>query len=251
VTKSGQRASHTPEAIRERLEAATGQSYLRDVIYGAVDGAVTTFAIAAGAIGAGLSSSVVLVLGIANLLADGLSMAASNYLGIRADEERRLRILREEEAQLDGYPDGEREEIRQIYARKGFSGEDLERVVEVITADRERWLDTMLREEYDLPLVGRSARRAALATFVAFLVLGTIPLLPFGVNIASDSLVPAPFALSAVLTGLAFFLVGAAKGRVVAQPWLRGGIETLAIGGAAAIVAFAIGLALQGLVDGA
>ena len=66
-----------------------------------------------------------LVLGIANLLADGLSMAASNYLGTRADEERRLRVLRDEEEQLHGYPDGEREEIRQIYARKGFDGEDL------------------------------------------------------------------------------------------------------------------------------
>ena len=61
---------------------------------------------------------------------------------------------------------------------------------------------------------------------------------------------PAPFAVSAILTGTAFFMVGAAKGRIVAQPWLRGGLETLAIGGAAAIVAFAVGIALQGLVDG-
>jgi len=247
----GQRASHTPEAIRERLDVDAGQDYLRDVIYGAVDGAVTTFAIAAGAIGAGLSSSVVLVLGVANLLADGLSMAASNYLGTSADEERRLRILRDEEAQLDAYPDGEREVIRQIYARKGFGGEGLEHVVEVITADRERWLHTMLREEHDLPLVGRSAWRAAFATFLAFLALGTIPLLPFIGDVVSESRVPAPFALSATLTGSAFFVVGAAKGRIVAQPWLRGGLETLAIGGAAASVAFAVGIALQGLIDGA
>ena len=122
--------------------------------------------------------------------------------------------------------------------------------MEVITADRERWLHTMLREEHDLPLVGRSAGRAAFATFFAFLALGTIPLLPFIGDVVSDSLVPAPFAVSAVLTGTAFFMVGAAKGRIVAQPWLRGGLETLAIGGAAAIVAFAVGIALQGLVDG-
>ena len=119
--------------------------------------------------------------------------------------------------------------------------------MEVITADRERWLHTMLREEHDLPLVGRSAGRAA---FFAFLALGTISLLPFIGDVVSDSLVPAPFAVSAVLTGTAFFMVGAAKGRIVAQPWLRGGLETLAIGGAAAIVAFAVGIALQGLVDG-
>ena len=82
-------------------------------------------------------------------------------------------------------------------------------------------------------------------------MLGTIPLLPFGGDVARESLVPAPFALSAALTGLAIFLVGAAKGRIVAQPWLRGGLETLAIGGAAALVAFAVGLGLEGLVDGA
>jgi VIT1/CCC1 family predicted Fe2+/Mn2+ transporter len=207
-----------------------------------------TFAIAAGAIGTDLSSSVGQVLGAAELLADRLSMAASNYLGTRSDQERRPRISRDEEAQLDAYPNSEREEIRQIYARKEFGGENIERIVEVITADRECSLNTVLRDEHNRPLVGRSAERAAA---LAFLALGTIPLLPFGGDVVSDALVPAPFAVSAGLTGGAFFMVGADKGRIVAQSCLRGGLEMLATGGAAASVAFAVGIARQGLVDGA
>ena len=234
------RASHTPAAIRERLNQGPAQSYLRDFVYGAIDGAVTTFAVVSGVAGAQLSSTIIIILGLANLIGDGFSMAASNYLAVRADRQLRRRLRREEEAHIAEYPQGEREEIRQIFASKGFSDEDLERVVDVITADRNRWVETMLAEEHGISPVGPVPWKAALWTFAAFVLVGAIPLAPFLLGFHS-------YGASAVLTGAAFFLVGAAKGRFVAEPWWTSGLETLALGGSAAGLAYVVGLMLRGV----
>ena len=232
------KASHTPAAIRKRLRQGPAQSYLRDFIYGAIDGAVTTFAVVSGVAGAQLSSTVVIILGLANLIGDGFSMAAGNFLGVRADRQLRQRLREEEEAHIAEYPQGEREEIRQIFASKGFSNDDLERVVDVITADRNRWVETMLAEEHGISPTGPTPWKAALWTFAAFLLVGAIPLAPFLLGFES-------YEASAALTAAAFFLVGAAKSRFVTQSWLTAGLETLALGGGAAGLAYVVGLLLR------
>lgn len=113
---------HRPEAIRRRPAARPTTSVARDLVYGAVDGVVTTFAVVAGVAGAGLETGIVVILGLANLGADGFSMDVSNFLGTRTELERRRRVRSEEERHVATVPEGEREEIRQILARCGSTG---------------------------------------------------------------------------------------------------------------------------------
>jgi VIT1/CCC1 family predicted Fe2+/Mn2+ transporter len=229
---------HSLEEIRTRLSRRPGQSYVRDWVYGGIDGAVTTLAVVAGVTGAELSPRVVLILGLANLVADGFSMAASNYSGTKAeiDDHERLRAL--EQRHIAMAPEGERAEVREIYAGKGFTGRDLDRIVGVITAEDRRWVDTMLAEEYGLPQVLRSPIRAAIGTFSAFLVCGAVPLLPF------LFVVPSAFVSSIVLTGVVFLGIGALKSRWSTARWWASAGETLGIGLGAAALAFAVGWAL-------
>ena len=236
---------HTPHAVRARLAENPPPSYLSDFIYGAIDGAVTTFAVVAGAQGASLDATIVIILGGANLIADGFSMAVSNYLGSRAERQQRERARREEELHIRLIPEGEREEIRQIFASKGFEGDDLDRVVEIITSDRELWMDTMMREELGYGSTEPSEIRAAASTLIAFLLIGFLPLLVFVYNAAAPDDVSNPFTWSAVLTGVAFAVVGGMKSRFVDQSWWRSALETLAVGGVAAVLAYVAGAALE------
>lgn len=234
---------HTPEAIKQRIAAASEHSYLGDFILGAVDGAVTTFAIVAGVAGAGLSGGVAIVLGLANVVADGFSMAVSNYLKSRADRLMVERFRAMEEMHIDEVPDAEREEIRQIFANKGFDGEVLKEIVRVITADRRQWVDTMLTEEWGLQLDAPSPVRAGATTFAAFMLAGMVPLLPlfFGAWLSS----PQMFAYSAVLTGITFFLIGWIRGHLSERRPFLAGFETLLVGGSAALLAYLIGALLR------
>lgn len=238
-------ASHHPEAIRARLSKGREHPYLRDFIFGAIDGAVTTFAVVAGVAGAGLSSGIIIILGVANLVGDGFSMAASNFLATRAEREQWEKLKAMEERHIKTVPDGEREEIRQIFREKGFEGELLEQVVEVMTADTQRWIETMLREEHGLSASLSSPWKAALATLVAFVLIGLLPLLPFLLSFQVN--VTAPFLVSSLMTAVAFILVGAAKSLFVERNWLLSGLETLAVGGTAALLAYLCGVLLQGV----
>lgn len=209
---------------------------------GGIDGCVTTFAVVAGAVGGGFSTIVIIVLGFANLVADGFSMAVSNYQGTKSQREIVEKARRTEEHHIEHIPEGEQEEIRQIFARKGFDGDVLEKIVDVITQDRQLWVNTMLTEELGLQVSGPSPLRAALATFAAFFVVGVIPLVPF---LVPDLTADQAFLGSALVTGLAFFGVGMVKGLVLGRSALRSGFETLLMGGLAAFLAYVVGAWLR------
>ncbi len=230
--------SHEPEAIRQRLDEGRRPSYLRDAILGGIDGCVTTFAVVASVAGAGLPGLVALSLGLASLIADGFSMGVSNYQGVKSDRDAVEQARRTENHHIRNAPEGEREEIRQIFARKGFDGDVLEEIVDTISADESLWVDTMLREEHGLEVEGSDPLRAALWTFFAFVMVGAVPLLPFllpalGIDIA--------FAVSSLMTASTFFGIGFVKGMVVGEGRLRSGLETLLMGGGAAIIAYVVG----------
>ena len=174
-------------------------------------------------------------------------MGVSNFLGTRAARRHRERARREEQLHIRLVPQGEREEIREIFAAKSFEGHDLERVVEVITSDPELWTETMMSEELGFGSTEPSEFRAALATLVAFLTIGFLPLMVFVYDLASPGDIDNAFTWSALLTAAAFVVVGGIRSRFVDQAWWRSALETLVVGGLAAALAYAAGAFLQGV----
>ena len=234
---------HSREAIEQRLAAGPGHNYLRDWIYGGIDGSVTTFAVVSGVAGARLSTWVILVMGFANLFADGFSMAASNFLGTKAEHEDLQRLEAVENRHIDLAPEGEREEVRQIFQQKGFDGEDLKRIVQLVTADRKRWVRTMLTEEYGLPYQVRSPLIAASCTFSSFLICGLVPLVPYLFHFQN------PLTLSLIMTGAVFFSIGSAKSRWSTSSWWTSGFATFLVGAIAAGLAYGVGIILKTVVE--
>lgn len=216
-------------------------------MYGSIDGSVTTFAIVAGAIGASLSPMVILILGFANLFADGFSMAIGNYQASKARMEFIQKERKREEWEIDNMAESEKQEIRDIYAKKGFTSDLLDEIVRVITARKKVWIDTMMKEELGLIEDGRKPTDTALSTFFGFNIIGLIPLIPFiflyttGLSVSVyDS-----FLYSVVFTGGAFFLIGIIKGKIVKRSLFRSGLTTLMVGGIAATVAYVVGYLLS------
>ena len=241
MDESNLAVEHQPDQISLRLDRANQQRPVADAVLGGIDGCVTTFAIVSGSVGAGLPGSVALILGIANLIADGFSMAISNYEAVKADVDYYDHLEQMEHAHIALIPVGESEEVRQIFARKGFNGETLEQIVETITKDRGLWVKTMLQEEHGMADQLRSPIRSALITFASFLFAGLVPLAPFFFALTLTT----QFFASTLLAATVFFVIGMAKSRVINKPMLRSGLSTLATGGTAAGLAFLTGYLLR------
>ena len=237
---------HTPEAIHLRLSRSPKYQNVSDAILGGIDGCVTTFAIISGAIGAGFSSSVALILGFANLFADGFSMAVSNYESIKAQQEYSDVIKHTEEDHIDKVPEGEREEIRQIFKRKGFKGNVLEEIVKTISKDKRLWVETMLIEEHGISKIRPSAWRSGFTTFIAFVIVGAIPLIPFLITSLS---MQQQFVFSALFAGIIFFLIGMLKSLIFSMPLLKSGLRTLLTGSMAASLAYITAYLLRAVYD--
>lgn len=226
---------HTRQEISARIGARPGRGVLRDAIYGAIDGTVTTFAIVAGVAGAGLSPFIIVILGLANVLADGFSMAAANYSGTKADQDNIRRIRKIEERHIKKYPEGEWLEAHEILAQKGLTDSVLDQATDAITRNKESWIALMIEGEYGMGGVEPHPLRAAITTFLSFLLAGMIPLLPFLFKLEEA------FTISAWMTLATFFCIGALKSFWSLSPWWRSASETLLIGGAAAALAFGVG----------
>lgn len=224
---------------------------VENFVYGAIDGAVTTFAIVTGVVGASLAPSIIIILGFANLLADGFSMAIGNYLAVKTQNEFIQRERKREEWEIDNRIEEERQEIREIYSKKGFKDELLDDIVRIITSRRKVWVDTMMREELGLIEGKNSPVVSAVNTFVGFNAIGIIPLIPFIVVYLTGSniFISNAFFYSVLATASSFFLIGSIRGKVVRKPMMISGFNTLLIGGVAAAVSYCIGYVLSMIID--
>ena len=220
------------------------QEYLSEFVYGGIDGAVTTFAVVAGGFGADLDAGVIIILGFANLFADGFSMSVGAYLSAKSNKENYKKHESIEYWEIENLPETERKEIVDIYRAKGFEGELLEKVVDQITSNKDLWVAEMMKDELNLMEETKSPVKIGAATFASFLIVGFIPLLvylwtffyPSDINI---------FFWTSILTGLAFVVVGALKSLVNQTSPIKSIAETVALGLLAAIVAYYVGDILE------
>jgi vacuolar iron transporter family protein len=216
------------------------KEYISEIVYGGIDGTITTFAVVAGAQGANLSTSVVIILGIANLLADGFSMSVGNYFSTMAEKDYFEKNHKSECKEVEFNPDEGRKEIREIYAQKGFKGELLEQVVDVITSDKTIWVDTMMKEELRMIKTEKTSLKTAAVTFVSFVLIGSIPLLSYLFRTSQQSASDL-FISSSIFTSFALCIIGLLKSWVTERNYIKGIAETLGLGGIAALVSYYVG----------
>lgn len=214
-------------------------AYIREIVYGGNDGIVTTFAVVAGTAGAELPHYIVIILGLANLFADGLSMATGAYLSEKSDQAQWKRIRREERQEIEDIPDMERAEVREYFGSLGFAGKDLDRAVEIVTADKERWTDVMMVGEHGY--VGDADSKPLLdgiMTFCSFTFFGAIPLIPYFLNIQPES----RFTVAIIGTFVSLVLLGGARSYVTREKMYKGPLEIVFVGALGAFVAYGIGI---------
>ncbi len=222
--------------------------YLGEIVYGGIDGSVTTFAIVAGSAGAHIDPSVVLILGFANLLADGFSMSVGNYSSTKAEIHRDHRQRTMTQKAIREQPEAKKEEVRKIYAQKGFEGNLLDKIVQKITGNHHRWLNT-LSSSTPPHQIKQSPIHTATATFIAFVFFGFIPLCSYVTGFIWPQLLGNRlFLLSCILTGIAFLLIGGMKSIITIRSTLREMSETFLLGSTAAILAYFVGHVLKQLV---
>ncbi|MFM7628645.1 MAG: VIT1/CCC1 transporter family protein [Algoriphagus sp.] len=220
------------------------QTYLREFVYGGIDGAVTTFAVVAGGYGANLDTGILIILGFANLLADGFSMSVGAYLSAKSERDTYDKHEKIEYWEIEHLPEIERAEIEDIYRAKGFEGALLQQIVDHICADKTLWVNEMMKDELGMMRDSKSPFKIGLATFASFLLVGLIPLTVYLWNFFNPSSINI-FFWTSVLTGLAFLLVGWLKSVVTQTSALRGIGETVLLGLLAAVVAYYVGDVLE------
>lgn len=225
------------------------QKYLGEFVYGGIDGSVTTFAVVAGAAGAHLDGVIIIILGMANLIADGFSMSVGAYLSKKSEIQQYERHRKIEFWEIEQWPEKEKEEIREIYSNKGLKGKLLDEIVEVITSDKDIWVEEMMQGEHEWIVEKKSPFAIGLATFVSFFIVGFLPLLvyilhQFGVDFREENLL----LMATSLTMIGFGVIGYLKSFVTQTSAVRGMAETVGLGTIAALLAYFTGSFLEQII---
>ena len=223
------------------------QAYLGEFVYGGIDGSVTTFAVVAGSVGAGLDSAVIIILGFANLLADGFSMSIGAYLSTKSEQANFEKISKAKQENIQQFPEAEKARLVKLYQQKGIKSEHLQQLVSSITKDEQLWLETILIEEKGLIRDHKSAFSVGFATYVSFILIVLIPLSVYVWDYLftfSGEL----FLWASILTGLGFLIIGYLKSIITEVAAVKGVLETLSLGAVAAGVAYIVGDILEKLI---
>lgn len=241
LTRLGRAVSATSAAAGvgapQQEPHAEQTNWLRDVILGGQDGLVNILGIELGVVAAGGSTPVLITTGLAAAITESISMGAVAYTSSLSERDYYRAQQAREEQEVETIPEEEREEVRQIYAAKGFQGELLEQVVDTITANRETWVNTMMDEELHLePVETPTVLRSAVVVTVATLIGHLIPLIPFFILARSPALVAA-----IVVSGLVLFAVGVYSAVTLIGDWKTSGLKMVVIGLGAAGLGFLIG----------
>lgn len=240
-------------AAKEAHRTGLG-SFIKSIVLGGTDGIITTFAVVSSTAGAKLPVQVVIILGIANLLADGVSMGVGDYLSSKAEIDYALTERRRELWETENYLEGEKSEMIEIYQKKGLTLQDATTIIDVMSKYKDVFVDAMLVDELGIqpPDLSEKPWKNGLVTFVSFAVFGAIPLISYIVSYAAyESTNRAgfdpTFLVACLLTAVTLFILGAAKTRVTGQHWLKSGLSVLLTGGLAAGLAYLVGFLLEPL----
>lgn len=229
--------------LAEKKKRFDKGEYLADFVYGANDGIITTFAVVTGAAGASLDPGIVVILGMANLFADGFSMGASSILSMLSEKDFHTTLRNEQEYDIEHNPKVAQEEVRHVLRRWDTPREVLESMMLAITRSKRRWANFVLREEYSITEEStENPIQHGMATFIAFIIAGALPLVPyiFGVHVDQQ------FAVSIIATAIALFVTGAAQSLLTNKKWwLKTGAQMLLLGGAAACISYGIGYLIK------
>jgi vacuolar iron transporter family protein len=220
--------------------------YLRSVTYGGLDGIITTFAVVAGVAGASLTTDIILILGFSNLFADGLSMAVGDFLSSRAEGEYEHTGRIRQRLDAARNTDAQRQESAKSFIERGIPEEDAQKIATTLAKYPDAMADTISDGIGSSSDEGRPVVNAAY-TFGSFCVFGFAPILPFVLVRFVPTVQPDVFLLSAALSALTLFGLGAIRAMITLRSWFLAGAEMLAVGGIAAIVAWLVGHLLAGV----
>lgn len=239
--------AHVPSVAAEEKHTTGRGKYIKSIVYGGLDGTITTFAAVAGVAGAALAPGVVLIMGLANLVADGLSMSIGDYLSSKSEAEYEAAERAREAWEVENYPEGEKRELEEIYVERGMSPDDARSVVDIVAKDKKSWVDTMMVEELGIMPSDESPVGNAVATFLSFAIFGFLPIAAYVFALFMPTLSSVQFPLACGLTGATLFGLGALKTSITGRNWFLSGLEMLLVGGIAAAAAYGMGLLLGGL----
>jgi VIT1/CCC1 family predicted Fe2+/Mn2+ transporter len=233
------------EHLKQEHKISPFQTYLKEIVYGGIDGIITTFAVVAGFAGAQHNSTlesypvlIVLLFGLANLFADGASMALSSFLSSRSEKDVYKAEQKKELHEIKNNAKMEKQETIEILQQKGFTKDQAEKLTAIYATNEKYWLSFMMNYELELPdPTGENSVMTSLATFLSFITFGAVPLLPYILFRDASS----TFLYSIIAALAALIVLGLLRWKVTIESALRSILEIVFVGSIAACIAYLVG----------